>query len=67
MYIYVEVYRYGGRSRMETGFHHVPIMVPEVLALLEPSRGGGEFLHPDFWPARLTAPTFDIQLDPRFR
>ncbi len=25
---------------METGFHHVPIMVPEVLALLEPSRGG---------------------------
>lgn len=25
---------------METGFHHVPIMVSEVLALLEPSRGG---------------------------
>lgn len=25
---------------METGFHHVPIMVTEVLELLEPSRGG---------------------------
>lgn len=25
---------------METEFHHVPIMVSEVLALLEPSRGG---------------------------
>ena len=25
---------------METGFHHVPIMVSEVLELLEPSRGG---------------------------
>ena len=25
---------------METGFHHVPIMVSEVLALLEPARGG---------------------------
>ena len=25
---------------METGFHHVPIMVKEVLTLLEPSRGG---------------------------
>ena len=25
---------------METGFHHVPIMVSEVLTLLEPSRGG---------------------------
>lgn len=25
---------------METGFHHVPIMVSEVLSLLEPSRGG---------------------------
>mgnify|MGYP002623945282 FL=1 len=25
---------------METGFHHVPIMVTEVLALLEPQRGG---------------------------
>ena len=25
---------------METGFHHVPIMVPEVLALLKPARGG---------------------------
>ncbi|MBR6040786.1 MAG: 16S rRNA (cytosine(1402)-N(4))-methyltransferase RsmH [Clostridia bacterium] len=25
---------------METGFHHVPIMVTEVLTLLEPSRGG---------------------------
>ena len=25
---------------METGFHHVPIIVSEVLALLEPSRGG---------------------------
>ena len=38
--IYVEVYRYGERGRMETGFHHVPIMVSEVLTLLEPSRGG---------------------------
>ncbi len=25
---------------METGFHHVPIMVSEVLELLEPARGG---------------------------
>ncbi len=25
---------------METGFHHVPIMVSEVLTLLEPARGG---------------------------
>ena len=25
---------------METGFHHVPIMVTEVLTLLDPSRGG---------------------------
>jgi len=25
---------------MENGFHHVPIMVSEVLSLLEPSRGG---------------------------
>ena len=25
---------------MESGFHHVPIMVSEVLALLEPARGG---------------------------
>ncbi|MBR4905962.1 MAG: 16S rRNA (cytosine(1402)-N(4))-methyltransferase RsmH [Clostridia bacterium] len=25
---------------METGFHHVPIMVSEVLTLLDPSRGG---------------------------
>ena len=25
---------------MESGFHHVPIMVSEVLTLLEPSRGG---------------------------
>ena len=25
---------------METGFHHVPIMVKEVLTLLDPSRGG---------------------------
>ena len=40
MYLYVEVYRHAERSRMETVFHHVPIMVSEVLELLEPARGG---------------------------
>ena len=43
MYTYVEVYlsrKGAGKAGMETVFSHTPIMVSDVLELLQPSRGG---------------------------